>query len=98
MRNGRRVPGRRLVLHIQQTGGASAPIVGFVTGRALGGAVDRNLIRRRLRHLMRSRADRLPAGTQLVVRALAGARASDSRQLGAELDSLLTRAGIGGAE
>ena len=44
--------------------------VGFVVPRAVGPAVIRNQVRRRLRHLVRDRLDRLPDGTRLVVRAL----------------------------
>jgi ribonuclease P protein component len=97
VRSGRRVPGRRLVLHLRYTGDETPPLIGFVTGRAVGGAVSRNLVRRRLRHLMRSRAGRLPAGAQLVVRALPAAQTADSRGLGAELDRLLDRAGVTGS-
>lgn len=44
------------------------PRVAFATGRALGGAVTRNRIRRRLRHALRDLqlAGRLPAGSYLI--------------------------------
>jgi ribonuclease P protein component len=43
---------------------------GFVVSKAVGGAVVRNKVRRQLRHLMRARLTSLPAGSDVVVRAL----------------------------
>jgi len=73
--------------------GASVPLasVGFVVGRTVGGSVDRHRVVRRLRHLVRDRLDRLPAGARLVVRALPAARDADSATLGRDLDSALDR-------
>lgn len=74
--------------------GASRPAlasVGFVVGRTVGGSVDRHRVARRLRHLVRDRLDRLPAGARLVVRALPPARLADSAVLGADLDGALDR-------
>jgi ribonuclease P protein component len=36
---------------------------GFVVSKAVGGAVLRNKVRRRLRHIVAERLDRLPAGS-----------------------------------
>jgi ribonuclease P protein component len=65
------------------------PRVGFVVPRAVGPAVTRNRVRRRLRHLLRDRLASLPPGTRLVVRVLPGAAAASSAALGAALDSAL---------
>jgi ribonuclease P protein component len=51
------------------------PRAGFVVSKAVGGAVVRNKVKRRLRHLMRSQLAALPAGTDVVVRALPAAAA-----------------------
>jgi ribonuclease P protein component len=64
---------------------------GFVVGRAVGNSVVRHRTVRRLRHLVRDRLDRLPAGSVLVVRALPPAGAADSALLGRDLDSALDR-------
>lgn len=64
---------------------------GFVVSKAIGGAVVRNLVKRRLRHLMRDRLDRLPAGSLVVVRALPGAGEADHDQLARDLDTALRR-------
>jgi ribonuclease P protein component len=65
--------------------------VGFVVPRAVGPAVTRNRVRRRLRHLLGDRLDRLPAGTRLVVRVLPAAATASSSQLARALDRALSR-------
>ena len=65
--------------------------VGFVVGRAVGNSVVRHRTVRRLRHLVRDRLDRLPAGSILVVRALPPAAGADSAALGRDLDAALAR-------
>jgi ribonuclease P protein component len=62
---------------------------GFVVPKAVGGAVQRNSVKRRLRHLVRERLAQLPAGTDLVVRALPGAADRSYQGLGADLDAAL---------
>ena len=60
--------------------------------RAVGPAVTRNRVRRRLRHLLRDRLDRLPAGSRLVVRVLPGGGVRQRRpQLAGALDRALDR-------
>ena len=70
-------------------GGARA---GFVVPRTVGGAVVRNRVRRRLRHLVAERLAALPAGAELVVRALPGAADRSYAELAAELDAALAAA------
>jgi len=50
--------------------GSSGPLVGFVVSKAVGSAVWRNRVRRRLRHLARPQLERLDRSTLVVVRAL----------------------------
>src|SRR6185369_5030185 len=50
-------------------GQAPTARVGFVVGRTVGNSVTRHRTVRRLRHLVRDRLGRLPAGSILVVRA-----------------------------
>jgi len=70
-----------------------APVrAGFVVSKAVGGAVIRNRVRRRLRHLVRERLAGLPAGTTLVVRALPDAAEASYARLGADLDAALAAA------
>ena len=72
-------------------GGGLSPRVGFVVGRAVGNAVVRHRVQRRLRHLCRERLDRLPAGSGVVVRALPPAAAATYQELGTDLDRCLQR-------
>ena len=65
---------------------------GFVVSKAVGNAVVRHRVARRLRHLVADRVDTLPSGALLVVRALPPAAAADSAELGGDLDSALRSA------
>jgi ribonuclease P protein component len=68
------------------------PRAGFVVSRAVGGAVIRNTVRRRLRHLVAERIPDLPAGATLVVRALPEAAGASYARLAADLDAALAAA------
>jgi ribonuclease P protein component len=66
--------------------GSSPTCVGFVVSRAVGPAVTRNRVKRRLRHLMRGRLEVLPAGVTVVIRALPASAGMSAADLGAALD------------
>ncbi|MCW2820166.1 MAG: ribonuclease protein component [Marmoricola sp.] len=68
--------------------------VGFVVSKAVGNAVVRNRVKRRLRHLTLDRLPRLPSGARVVVRALPPAAGSAYADLGADLDRCLARVGL----
>ncbi|MFE9553781.1 ribonuclease P protein component [Streptomyces sp. NPDC006703] len=105
VRRGRRAGRPLLVVHLRSGStdphapGESTPPTraGFVVSKAVGVAVVRNLVKRRLRHLMRDRLRRLPAGSLVVVRALPGAGDADHAQLARDLDAALSRLLGGGA-
>ena len=65
--------------------------VGFVVSRAVGSAVTRNRVKRRLRELMRGYLQSLPGGSLLVVRANAAAAHASQTDLAADLDSVISR-------
>jgi ribonuclease P protein component len=65
--------------------------------KAVGGAVVRNKVKRRLRHLMRDRVALFPPGSLVVVRALPGAGDADHAQLARDLDAAVQRLLGGGA-
>jgi ribonuclease P protein component len=91
VRRGRRAAGRRLVVHAL-TANEPAPVrIGLVVSRAVGPAVVRNRVKRRLRHLLRERLPSLPGAGLLVVRALPAAATATYAELGEELDGLLAR-------
>ena len=93
-RGGVRTGSTTLVVHLApgQEAAAGDPVrVGLVVGRAVGSAVTRNQVKRRLRHLLRDRLSSVPDGAVLVVRALPSAAAASSAVLGDDLDRALAR-------
>ncbi|MDQ8707704.1 ribonuclease P protein component [Streptomyces sp. LHD-70] len=105
VRRGRRAGRPLLVVHLRSgttdphVPGESVPPTraGFVVSKAVGVAVIRNKVKRRLRHLMRERLALLPPGSLVVVRALPGAGDADHAQLARDLDVALERLLGGGA-
>ncbi|MER5349746.1 ribonuclease P protein component [Kitasatospora sp. NPDC002551] len=71
--------------------GTPSARAGFVVSKAVGPAVTRNLVKRRLRHLVRDRLSRLPAGSLIVVRALPPAASASCQDLERDLDAALKR-------
>ncbi len=65
------------------------PRAGFVVSRAVGIAVVRNRVRRRLRPLVREYLSSLPGGSLLVVRAHPSAATARQADLAAELDLVM---------
>ena len=99
-RRGHRAGARTVVTHLlppreQQvvgmSGPSSAPRVGFVVSKAVGNAVVRNRVRRRLRHAVRERLAVLPAGSLLVVRAQPSAALASYAELAGDLERCLQR-------
>ncbi|WP_188282915.1 ribonuclease P protein component [Streptomyces sp. CBMA29] len=99
VRRGRRAGRPLLVVHLRSDitdphvpGGSTPPVrAGFVVSKAVGGSVQRNLVKRRLRHLVRERLSQLPPGSLVVVRALPGAGGADHAELARDLDAALKR-------
>jgi ribonuclease P protein component len=87
---------RLLVLRARRT---DEPItrIGLATPATLGGAVERNRVRRRVRELVRARYGEMGAGWDLLVITKPDARRATFAELGAALDTLLARAGVIGA-
>jgi len=93
VRGGRRAAQPALVAHVVLGTGTGQTRVGFVVSKAVGPAVDRNRVKRRLRHLMRDRVSAVPAGSRVVVRALPSASTQSSATLADQLDAALQRCG-----
>lgn len=91
-RSGRRASSPTLVVHlVLDADTQDPPRAGFVVSKAVGGSVTRNRVKRRLRHLVRSRIDALPTGSRLVVRALPPSAEVSSRRLARDLDACVQR-------
>lgn len=85
IRSGVRAGRPTLVVSAHQPAGAQGVRVGFVVSKAVGNAVIRNRVKRRLRHLSRPLVEVTPSGTCVVVRALPPA-GKPAAALGPDLD------------
>ncbi|WP_371744564.1 ribonuclease P protein component [Georgenia sp. TF02-10] len=97
VRRGARGGTRRLVVHLaagtDETTTSDRPaLVGFVVPKAVGGAVQRNQVKRRLRAVLAARVVALPAGARVVVRALPDAAGATFQQLASDVDAALAAA------
>jgi ribonuclease P protein component len=80
LRNGRSHAGRELVLYVFPRGGDEPSRLGLSVSRKVGGAVDRNTVKRMLREAFALERDRVPVGTDLVVIARPDARVLAERE------------------
>jgi ribonuclease P protein component len=99
-RSGRSHAGRELVLYVFPRGEDDTPRLGLSVSRKVGGAVERNRIKRLLREAFALEGERLPAGTDAVVVARHDAKALAEREglagIRRALGDLVGRA-VGGA-
>lgn len=70
---------------------ATGPRIGFTTPRALGGAVVRNRIKRRVREVVRRRLDRLSAEWSIVINPRRKALECPFPEIEREIDRLFLR-------
>jgi ribonuclease P protein component len=84
---GRRFPGKRVVVLLAPGSGAIA----VVAGRRVGGAVQRNRARRILRAALRDVATRIGDGTDVVLVAREAIRGASTQDLVDEMTELLPR-------
>jgi ribonuclease P protein component len=80
-----------LVLYVRPTRGVESRI-GFSIGKKLGGAVQRNRIKRRLREVCRARLDRLPSGFDAVFVGRSALKTAAFSEIRVAVDALLKRA------
>lgn len=82
-----------LVVHLAHaTDDPTGPRIGLVVSKAVGNAVVRHRVSRRLRHSVYPMLDQLQPGHRMVIRALPGAATSSSARLSHELSQALRRA------
>lgn len=79
-RHGRSHAGRELVLYVFPRGESEVPRLGLSVSRKVGGAVQRNRVKRLLREAFAVESERLPAGTDAVVVARHEANALAERE------------------
>ena len=95
VRTGQRAGSTTLVVHLSRPEGRAvpdvSPRVGFVVSKAVGNAVVRNRVQRRLRHLAREHVSTLPGSAVLVVRALPPAATASGAELADDLARCLRR-------
>jgi ribonuclease P protein component len=92
--SGRAQRGKFLVLSVLSAPDVDRLRAGFVTSRAVGSAVVRNRIRRRLREIVRKHQHEIRDGIWIVTIARGGASAASYEQLEAEWLRLAGRASI----
>ena len=93
-KNGRAQGGRLIVLSIVPANDATPFRAGLITSRALGRAVVRNRVRRRLREIVRKHQREVVNGIWMVVIARASAARASYEQLEVEWLRLAKRASI----
>ena len=89
---GERLSGKWVVLYVLPS--EQHIRIGFVCGRAIGGAVERNRCRRRLKEAWRSARARARGGFDIVMIARPEASAATMPALIEELAALLGRGGV----
>ena len=88
VRGGHRAGRRTVVVHVLSAAdGSGVARVGFIVNKAVGGAVRRNLVQRRLRAVMAAMLGDLPAGSLTVVRALPPAATASFDELTADVSA-----------
>lgn len=70
------------------------PRFGLIVSKAVGNAVIRHRVARRLRHMCAQVVDELPPGTDVVIRALPGAATASSEDLLRQVRTALRKLGL----
>lgn len=104
VRRGRRIGRKTLVLHIRDTatsGGDNktdtqiarfgGPRIGLVVSKAVGNAVTRHAVSRKLRHVMADAVEDCPSTLDIVVRALPASATATSQELSHDVQSALAK-------
>ena len=89
VRRGRRSTSSIAVYYRLQRGEADPARFGFIVSKAVGGAVERNLLRRRMRAVSRELVDAGASGMDVVVRALPGSAQRGWASLSADMHDVL---------
>ncbi len=93
-KEGRSQAGRSVVLNVLNTGTGEPWRCAFITSAKIGGAVQRNQVRRRLREIIRSVGDQIPDGCWIVTIARWRAPESTFEQLRSDWLKTAVRVGL----
>ena len=94
VRSGARAGRESLVVHMMtRTDPGSGPVVGFVVSKAVGNAVARNRVKRRLRAAVQGHLTEMPREVGIVVRALPPSVGRTFAELEADLLGAIRTAG-----
>jgi ribonuclease P protein component len=85
MKTGIKISGKVTVLYLQRDESLTHARFGFIVSKTVGGAIKRNLVKRRLRSVAREIVAIEPAGYNAVIRALPEAGNTDWNRLQQEV-------------
>lgn len=91
MKLGKKLNGSATVLYLKRDESLAHARFGFIVSKTVGGAVTRNLIKRRLRAISKEILTGHPAGFELVIRALPQAASLEWNRLQKEVSDLANR-------
>ena len=91
VRTGRKSVSAHAAVYLRRREEIAAPRFGFIVSKAVGNAVQRNLMRRRLKTVCAGILGTVPDGLDLVIRMLPGAAQITWSNLEQEMTVLLTR-------
>jgi len=93
VRRGTRFPAPNTLSYVRITPGQGAVRFGFIVGKTVGSAPVRNLVRRRLKAAAFDLLSEVPAGADVVIRALPGSAQASWATLHQEISTAVHRAG-----
>ena len=96
-RGGRRRPTRHFLI-VEGRGGKAPARLGITVTRKIGGAVERNRVKRAVREVFRRHRSELPAGLAFVVIARDGAAELPGRAIANELEPVFRGFSTGAAD
>ena len=94
MRLGQKATTEHLVVYLNSEANSNPPRFGFVVSKAVGNAVQRNLIKRRARSVFGAEMQSFTAGQTIVLRALPGLAELDFTAMSTEILTALGKLGV----
>ncbi len=94
VKKGVRVPNKCLVVHYKaDKRNVATPLVGFIVPKKqIKKAVERNRLKRQIRHIIAEKIEKIPLGVKIVIRVLSDAKNKTSYELEKIIDKSLEKA------